>query len=306
MFEELASQIRIGALVAKNRIWMSPMWTRFATVEGEVTQTLIDHYVARAKGGIGLITLEATAVDPRHVWREPEIAIHADKFAPRLRRLVEVIHMYDVPVIVQLHHCGMFGTDPVAPSDVAAYELGAGGYIQPRALSLAEIEEIMGLFIEAAVRAQEIGFDAVEVHGASAYLLEQFFSPRSNRRTDKYGGSLENRMLLPVEIVRGIRQRCGPDFPVGYTCVDSDLHPDGIVIDDTIAFAKVLEREGISYFDLQMTGTYETYHWEKARGFCRRQKRGQFDISERFKRELRIPVTTRTCGDIILKDGRRL
>lgn len=296
-FEKLAEPIKIGPMVAKNRIWMSPLWSRYATVGGEVAQTLIDHYVARAKGGMGLITQEATAVDVRHVWKEPAIAIYADKFAPGLHRLVSAVHMYDVPIIVQLHHAGMFGNDPVAPSDVPAFDLAAQSYIQPRVLSLAEIEEIRECFIEAAVRAKEIGYDGVELHGSTAYLLEQFFSPHHNKRTDKYGGTLEGRMLLPLEIVRGIRQKCGADYPLGYTCVDCDLLTDGIVVEDAIAFAKALEREGVSYFDLQVTGTYETFHSEKGRGFCRRQKRGQFDISEVFKKELRIPVTARTAGE---------
>ena len=184
-FKMLAEPIPIGPMVAQNRIWMSPMLTRFASMGGEVTQVLIDHYVARAKGGIGLITQEIAAVDRRHTYKEPHIGIYADKFLPGLHRLVEAVHMYDVPIIVQLHHAGMFGTDPVAPSTVAAYDLGAAHYVQPRALSIAEIEDIRELFIESALRAKAVEYDGVELHGATAYLLEQFFSPHANKRTDK-------------------------------------------------------------------------------------------------------------------------
>lgn len=101
----------------------------------------------------------------------------------------------------------MFSEDPVSPSGVACYELGKGHYIQPRVLSVKEIEKIRDKFIAAAVRAMGIGYDGVELHGATSYLLAQFFSGYNNKRTDKYGGSIEGRMLLAQEIVRGIRQK---------------------------------------------------------------------------------------------------
>lgn len=296
-FKRIAEPIKVGPMVAKNRIWFAPCWTRFASVNGEVTQQLIDHYVARARGGVGLITQEATAVDGNHIWFEPQIGIWDDKFAPALHRLVEAVHMYDVPIIAQFHHSGMFGTDPVAPSRVSCFDHGCLHYIQPRALSIAEIEEIRDKFIAAAVRAKEVGYDGVELHGATAYLLEQFFSPHNNRRDDKYGGSLENRMLFPLEIVRGIRAQCGPDYPLIYTLVDTDFVPGGITSEDSIIFAKALEREGVSIIDFQINGTYETFHLSIAPGHLRRQKKGQFDITEKYKKELRIPVTTRGCGE---------
>lgn len=296
-FKRLALPLKVGTMVAKNRMWFAPCWTRFASASGEVTQQLIDHYVARARGGAGLITQEITAVDPNHTLKEAEIAIWDDKFAPGLYRIVEAVHMYDVPIICQFHHSGMFGIDPVAPSQVSCFDHGCLHYIQPRALTIAEIEETREKFIAAAIRAKEVGYDGVELHGATAYILEQFFSPHNNKRDDKYGGSLENRMLLPLEIVRGIREKVGPDYPLIYTLVYTDLVPGGITPEDSMIFAKALEREGVSIIDLQISGTYETFHLNIAPGHLRRQRKGQFDMTEKYKKELRIPVTTRGCGE---------
>jgi 2,4-dienoyl-CoA reductase-like NADH-dependent reductase (Old Yellow Enzyme family)/thioredoxin reductase len=295
--KRLAEPIKIGTIEAKNRIWFSPVWTRFATVNGEVTQTLIDHYTARARGGAGLITQEATAVDSRHVWNEPEIRISESMYAPGLHKIVESVHRYDVPIICQLHCSGMFGTDPISPSGVPAYDFGLSRYMQPRTLSVAEIEEIRDLFIAAAVRAKVIGYDGVELHGATAYLLEQFLSPHNNKRTDKYGGSLENRILLALEIVRGMRDQCGPDYVLGYTSVDDDALPDGIRSEETLIFAQELEKAGLTYFDLQIPGTYETFHYGEIAGLVRKQKRGMFDVAKKYKKVLNIPVTCRSCSN---------
>jgi 2,4-dienoyl-CoA reductase-like NADH-dependent reductase (Old Yellow Enzyme family)/thioredoxin reductase len=293
----LSQPLRLGRVMAKNRIWQSPLWTRTASAYGEVTDYTIAHFASRARGGAGLITQEATAVDPRHTWHEPQLRIDDDKFAPGLRRLVEAVHAYNVPIICQLHHAGMFGNDPVSPSGVACFNLGAGSYIQPRVLTVSEIEEIRDLFITAAVRAKRIGYDGVELHGSTAYLLEQFFSPHNNKRTDKYGGSLEGRMLLTLEIIRGIREKCGSDFVLGYTSVDTDLVPGGICREDNIALARAMEQAGLTYLDLQTDGTYETFHLKEATGGTPRQPRGQFNTAEVYKQVLKIPVTTRGAGE---------
>lgn len=295
-FKRLREPLRIGSMVAKNRLWFAPAWTRFSTATGEVTNELIDHYVARARGGIGLITQEATAVDGRHVWHEPQIGIWDNKFIAGLYKLVEAVHRYNCPIVCQIHHAGMFGTNPVAPSDVPCFDFGCQSYIQPRALSLEECEEIRDMFIAAAIRAKKAGYDGVEIHGSTAYLLEQFFSPHNNRRTDKYGGDRERRMNMSREIVRGCRAALGPDYPIFYTLADCDYIPDGIKREDSVAFAKALECEGISCIDLQLDGTYETFHKLEAPGTVRRQRKGQIDLTGKYKKELKVPVVVRGAG----------
>lgn len=296
-FKNLAKPLKMGNITAKNRIWQSPAWTRTATVQGEVTQTTIDHYVARARGGCGLICTEAVAVDGNHTWIEPQMRIDHHRYAPGLRKLVESVHRYDVPIICQIQVAGMFGINPISPSGVPAYDF-AQQLIKPSALSTAEVEDIRDLFIKGAVLAKEVGFDGVELHGGAAYLLEQFFSGHNNRRTDAYGGSLQNRMRLAIEILQGIRKRCGPDYVVGYTNPDTDAIPGGITPEDSIAFALAMEQEGCSYWDLVIPGTYETFHFAEIEGVVRKQKRGQWDRAEAYKKVLKIPVAARTVSSV--------
>ncbi len=294
----LTKPLRLGSINVKNRIWNSPLWTRTASADGEVTDRTIAHYLARAKGGAGVITTEGVAVDGRHTWNEPQMRIDEDRFSSGHRRLVEQIHMYGTPIICQLHHAGMFGTDPVSPSGVPCQDMGKiGQFIEPRILSTQEVEEIRNLFIDAAVRAMLIGYDGVEVHGATAYLLEQFFSPHNNKRNDKYGGSLQGRSQLSIEVIRGIRQACGPKFIIGYTAADCDMIPGGIDHEQTLYLAMALEKEGLTYFDLQTDGTYETFHLVTPAAGYRRQPKGQFEKTALYKKSMRIPVTTRGAGE---------
>ena len=294
----LTKPLKLGKINVKNRIWNSPLWTRTASVEGEITDRTIAHYEARAKGGCGVITTEACAVDEDHHWTTPQIAIWDDKFLPGHRRLVETIHAYGTPIICQIHHSGMFGTNPVSPSGVPCTDLGkVGEFIQSKPLTIEEIEVIRDKFIVAAVRAKVIGYDGVEVHGATAYLLEQFFSPHNNKREDKYGGSLEGRCQLAVEIIAGIRAACGPDFIIGYCGADCDWVDGGITREQTSALVVALEKAGLTYFDLQTDGTYETFHRIECSAGYRRQPIGQFDKTAYYKSILNIPVTTRGAGE---------
>lgn len=294
----LAEPLKIGRITAKNRIWLSPMETNTCSVDGELTDVQLAHYEARAKGGAGMLIQEFTAVDGGHTVRPLQLRIDDDKFKVRLSRLVDAVHAYGTPIICQLHHAGMFSSqDPISPSGVACYELGKGHYIQPRVMTIEEIETARQQFIDAAVRAQEIGYDGVELHGATAYLLAQFFSGYNNKRTDKYGGSLEGRMMLAVEIVQGIRKACGPDFPIGYTMCYNDWLPGGSNFEDTMAFAMKLEREGIDFIDFQTEGTYETFTLEQCAAGARRQPKGIFQTVKEFKKVLHVPISCRAAGE---------
>ena len=294
--KHLGEPLRIGNVTAKNRVWLAPLWTRLGSVTGEVTPEILDHYASRAKGGLGAICHEASAVDGDHPWIEPELRIDDNQFIPGLSKLVDAVHLYNTPIIIQLHHAGMFGRDPVSPSGIPATGIGGADYTEPKILTTSEIEIIRDKWIAAAVRAQLAGYDGVELHFATAYLLEQFFSPHNNKRNDRYGGTLQKRMQLHLEITNGVRKACGPDFVIGATLVDNDLHENGIERKDTIVFAKALEGAGISYLDLQNTGTYETFHLPDAPGSPRCKQDGQFETSEAYKKVMGIPVTTRTCG----------
>lgn len=144
-FEALLTPIQIGPLRLAHRMVRSPMWTRTSSAEGEVTQQLLDYYENAAKGGPSMIIVEAIAVAERYSWPESQLRIDDVKFMAGLRRLVETIHFNNVACQLQIHCAGAFGRDPISPSGVACYGLGRAWYVQPRALSLSEIEEIRDL-----------------------------------------------------------------------------------------------------------------------------------------------------------------
>jgi 2,4-dienoyl-CoA reductase-like NADH-dependent reductase (Old Yellow Enzyme family)/thioredoxin reductase len=267
-----------------------------ASANGEVTDRLIEHYAYAASGGPAMIVVEVTAVADRYGIPEGQLRIDDVKFMRGLHRLVEAIHLNDVACEIQLHCHGAFGRDSISPSGVACYGLGRATYVQPRVLSLAEVEEIRDLFIAAAARAKDLECEGVVLHGSTSYLLQQWVSPHTNKRTDRFGGSFENRITLPLEIVRGIRQKCGPSFIIGYSMVIDELLPDGITMEESLAFAKALEEEGVDHIDL-MVGTYETGSLEKGIGRSNRQPKGLFDKAEIFKSQVNMRVFARCMGE---------
>jgi 2,4-dienoyl-CoA reductase-like NADH-dependent reductase (Old Yellow Enzyme family)/thioredoxin reductase len=216
---------------------------------------------------------------------------------PRFHKLVEAIHMHNVPVLVQLVNVGAFSANPISPSGVPSMMMGGIGVVQPRVMSIEEIEEARDKFISSAVMAKEVGADGVLLHGNTAYLLHHFSSPYTNKRTDKYGGSQENRDRLPLEIVRGIRKKCGPDFVIGYLLVCDEFLPGGITYEHSIPFAKALEQEGADYIDLAV-GTYETFaSTDRSPGQTKYTRFGEWEHTKVYKEEVKIPIAHRTHGD---------
>lgn len=296
-FETLLSPIQIGSLRLAHRMVRSPMWTRTCSTDGEVTQQQLDYYENAAKGGPSMIIVEAIAVAERYSWPESQLRIDDIRYMAGLKRLVETIHLNNVPCELQIHCAGAFGRDPISPSGVACYGLGRAWYVQPRVLTLPEIEEIRDRFITAAVRTKELESDGVVIHGAASYLLQQWVSPHTNKRTDRYGGDFENRIQLPLEIIRGIRQKCGPSFPIGYSMVIDELNADGITLEESVRFTKTLEQEGVNHVDL-LLGTYETGSLEKGVGRSPRQPKGLFDQAAIIKKNVsNIKVFTRCFGE---------
>lgn len=296
-FQFLAKPIQIGSLTLWNRMVMGPMWTRYCTLDGAVTQQMIDYYAARARGGASLIIIESTTVDRRYGWTEATLRLDGSELQPRFHKLIEAIHFNGAAAIVQLVHVGAFSDNPISPSGVPSIKLGGSGIFEPRAMSLEEIEETREKFISAALRAKEVGCDGVLVHGNTAYLLHQFVSPYTNKRTDKYGGTMENRFRLPLEIIRGIRQKCGPEFCLGYELVCDELLPGGITYEQSIPFAKALEREGCDFLDIAI-GTYETFaSTDRSPGQSKYTRFGEWEHTEVFKKEVKIPIVHRAHGD---------
>ena len=248
IFSRLFEPIKIGGMTVKNRIAMPPMGTGFYTKDGLVTERTKNYYGARAKGGAGLVITECTSVDfPRGIQASNRPIIDSDGALPGLTELAQAIRKHGARAIIQLNHAGRMakskitGFQPVAPSAVP-YPAGSGpqGEI-PKELTVEEISEIVALFAQAAARAKKAGFDGVEVHAAHGYLLAEFLSPFSNKRQDLYGGSIENRARMLVEVLNAIRKSVGNDYPIWCRVNGQEYGIEGgLTLDDAKAIARMV------------------------------------------------------------------
>src|SRR5215469_732903 len=208
----LLTPARIGRVEIKNRIVMPPMTTRSADAEGFVTDDSVAYYMARVRGGVGLITVEMASPEKCGRHRRHEVGIYDDRFIPGLTRLVAEIHKGGAKASIQLGHGGghtrvdICGETPIAPSAIPhpVYEV-TFETIVPQAMTLERIAQTQTAFAAAARRAREAGFDFVEIHAAHGYLISQFHAPFENHRTDEYGGSLENRARFGLEVLRAVK-----------------------------------------------------------------------------------------------------
>lgn len=248
-FEKLFEPVRIGTLTLKNRGAMMPMATDLADKDGIVTPRQIRYYEERARGGLGLIVTEYTGVDDEDsIPSIHNLRIARDYHVSEMEKLTDAIHLHDCKVICQIHHGGatsnpaFTGRQNIAPSAVPI----ADGRPVPREMTLEDIRRVQGKFVDAAVRCAKAGFDGVELHGAHGYLIAQFFSKYYNRRTDEYGGSVENRCRFVAEIIAAIRERLG-SFPVTLRMCGDEMTPtDGfLTLEDSLEVARYLESCGI-------------------------------------------------------------
>lgn len=263
-FPHLFSAGRIGRLAVRNRIIMAPMEKNLALPTGAVTQRYIDYCEARAEGGAGLIMLESMYVHPAGMGHRYQLGLHDDELIPGYRRMVEACHRHGALVGAEIYFAGretsspVTMTQPVAPSAVPCTAIAGGD--MPRILTLREIQDLVGAFTAAAVRAVACGFDVIEIHGAHGYLIGQFLSPFSNRREDDYGGDFGRRLRFPLEVIRAVRAAVGPEVPLLYR-ISADEHVDGgLTGADARRIAPHLETAGIDLIDVS-AGIYESAPW---------------------------------------------
>lgn len=258
-FEKVLEPIRIGSMELRNRFVMPPMVTNYAAEDGSVTERLKWYHQTRAKGGVGLIIVEASYVDHAAKGFSHELGIHKDELIPGLRSLTNAVHRYGAQIAIQLYHAGrqttsdVSGTSVVAPSAIPCPVKQE----MPKELTVAEIKQIVGDFRQAARRAKEAGFDAVEIHGAHGYLLDQFLSPYSNKRTDEYGGTFAHRMRFPLEVIQNVREEVGEDFPIIFRMSADEYVSGGLTIEDTKMWARILAETGINALHVS-GGVYES------------------------------------------------
>jgi 2,4-dienoyl-CoA reductase-like NADH-dependent reductase (Old Yellow Enzyme family) len=238
------------------------MATNLAEEGGMVSEDQINYYARRAAGGAGLLIVEFCAVDPGGIAMRRQLRIYEDRFLPGLARLAAAIKQHGARAAIQLHHAGRqsssreVGVQPVAPSPIPCPVMAE----VPRELSTDEIRGLVERYAEGARRAQEAGFDAVEFHGAHGYLICQFFSARSNRRTDEYGGDLRGRARFGIEILRRAREKVGADFPLLFR-ISADEHLEGgLTTQETAVIARLLEEAGADAIDVS-AGAYGAAEW---------------------------------------------
>ncbi|MCG3227667.1 MAG: NADH:flavin oxidoreductase, partial [Candidatus Heimdallarchaeota archaeon] len=227
----------------KNKIIMPGMDTNFGDEEGNVPDKLIKYYELRSKGGAGLIIVEGAYFDRVGAGTTTMLSIDSNKRIKKFKELVSAIKRHGAHTILQIYHAGaqassfMIGLQAVAPSAVP-FEMSGEN---PKPLTTKQISNIVKGYGSACLRTKKAGFDGVEIHAGHGYLLNQFFSLRTNKRDDKYGNqSFENRTRAAVEVIREVRRKCGNDFIIGVRLNGSDYIPEGLEIEDVIQIAQIL------------------------------------------------------------------
>lgn len=269
-FEMLTQPVRIGHIELRNRIAMPPMTMCYAAADDGVSQREIDYLSERAKGGVGLIIVGGACVEGdmgKLFASTPVLCIDRDDLIPGYRKLTDALHGHGAKAAIQLYHAGRQttlektgGRPPIAPSAVTTKLLGIVPMPDSRAATLEEVYALEDAFAEAARRAQGAGFDAVLIDGGAGYLIGQFMSPFTNKRTDAYGGSLENRMRFPLKIIEKTKKKVGDDFTLLFDLPSDELIDGGIDVDESTKMAKILEAAGIDAFRVHVA-LYETYQY---------------------------------------------
>lgn len=285
MYEKLFSEITIRNLTLKNRITMAPLYLGYAGEDGLVSDMLLEHYRLMASGGVALVVVENATVDhPVGSGSNRTIRADTDDNLEGLSQLAAAIKQEGARACLQINHAGRFAhatQNPVAPSAVETFGR------TPQALEKEEIKRIMGKFADAAARAKTAGFDMVELHGGTGYLLAQFLSPRTNKRTDEYGGSLANRELFALETLARVLAAVG-DFPVGYRFLADEWLADGLQLSESRQFAQSLSEAGIAYISV-MGGTYESFTLPE---IVKKSKQQGYmlDMAAAIREQVEVPV----------------
>jgi 2,4-dienoyl-CoA reductase-like NADH-dependent reductase (Old Yellow Enzyme family) len=289
LFEKTA----INGMTMRNRMVRSATWEGMCEQDGRPTEKLINCYRDLAQGGIGLIISGYTFVRPDGKQFPGKMGIHTDEFARVYEELTSTVHHAGGKIAVQLVHAGgqtdanNAGRQPLAPSAVQVDQFQE----MPAELTKDEISEIIAAFAEGARRAKAWGFDGVQLHGAHGYLINQFLSPLTNRRTDEYGGSVENRCQFMLEVYRKVRESVGDDYPVFIKLNAADNLDGGLEVDDAIYAAKKLDEAGIDAIEIS-AGTPASGEENPAREKILKPEKEAYNLplAHRIKEAVNCPV----------------
>lgn len=282
--------IKINNTEVKNRLVMPPMATAKADQNGQVTEQLCQYYDEKTKGGyIGLIIMEHSFISQEGKAGKSQLSIAKDEDINELKKIVTIIHNNNTKVFAQINHAGgaaqkeITGCEPLSASSIQMPQFKA--YEKPpKEMTQNDIAKVIHDFANAALRAKKAGFDGVEIHAAHGYLLNQFFSPLTNMRNDKYAGTtLQSRIQLHLEIIDAVRKQVGSSYPIALRLGACDYIENGITIQDSIYACREFEKAGIDLLDI-------------SGGFCTyinptKKQQGYFsELSEPIKNVVHIPV----------------
>lgn len=314
---KLFSPCKIGELTLRNRVIVAPM-CQYSAVDGKATDWHLIHIGQMAMSGAGLFIIEATGVLPEGRISYADLGLWSDDTAAALERVIKSVRKYsDMPLGIQLAHAGRKASSalpwqgggqipasdpqgwmPVAPSALPISEK----LRPPKAIPLEELDTIKQAFVEAALRAVHIGIQLIEIHAAHGYLLHQFFSPLSNQRTDAYGGSLENRMRFPLEVLAAVLNAVPHETPVGVRISATDWVDGGFDLAESTIVAKQMELAGAAYIHVSSGGLSPKQKIPTGPGY-------QVPLAKAIRSLINIPVITvglindATQAEAILQNG---
>lgn len=293
----LHTPLTVKGLELKNRLVMPPMASA-RTSDGSVTQELCDYYAARTSGGcLGLVITEHSYISPEGKASANQVSISKDEDVEGLRRLVAAIHADGTPTIAQINHAGgaakpeVTGCRVLAPSAVALPRKE----LVPEEMTREDLRNLVQSFAAAALRAKQAGYDGVEIHSAHGYLLNQFYSPLTNHRTDEYGGTrVQDRLRIHLEVIEAVRKTVGADYPVALRLGACDYMEGGSTLEDAVEAAKLLEDAGVDLLDI--SGGFCGYVRPGVTG------EGYFaEMTAAIKKAVRIPVIL--TGGVVSASG---
>jgi len=285
VYPKLFRPITINGLRLKNRITMAPLYLGYAEPDGKVSPLLLDHYSRMAQSGAAMIMVENASITPGGSGSPRNLRCDHNRYIDGLSKLAHEIKRHKSRAGLQINHAGRFAYVPeaIAPSAMTAFGQ------TPRALLKQEITTIQKQYANAALRAQKAGFDLVELHGGTGYLLSQFVSPRTNQRSDAYGGSILDRIRFPLEVIKRVKDAVG-NFPIGYRFLADEWLPDGLTLKESLVLANALSENGIAYISV-MGGTYESFFLPE---IVQKSKKPGYMVAlaAAVKKNVKVPVIT--------------
>lgn len=296
---KLFSPLKIDGITLENRIVIPPM-CQYSAEAGLVTDWHLMHYGCLSHSGAGLLIMEATSICPEGRLSPFDLGLWGDEQEKSLKGLIKSIRKYSqIPIAIQLVHAGRkgsmsqpwLGRQYVSPENggwqpVSASPLACGdNYAQPSELTVDEIDVIIGQFAESAKRAVNAGIDIIEIHGAHGYLIHQFLSPLSNKRTDQYGGALENRLRFAISVFKAIRSALSKSIPVGIRISATDWVDGGWDLAQSLVLAKKLKELGCSFIDVSTAGLSDEQHFSVGPNY-------QVNFAQAIKAQTQLPTIT--------------